>query len=153
MYPAAKSLHKPQEQQRGLMDNKWATGCARDALNVYPKDAARNWKRLLEREGIPNQIHGYKNNRICQIYIHISYACIYIWHIRYIQMYLTHPCDKWVPVTTVWRVLNLRMEERPPIWRVAINILNKQSRTADKGWSSSLGVGEVLTSPPCENPC
>ena len=33
------------------------------------------------------------------------------------------------------------MEERPPIWRVAANILNKQSRTADEGWSSSLGVG------------
>ena len=33
------------------------------------------------------------------------------------------------------------MEEQPPIWRVAVNILNKQSRTADKGWSSSLGVG------------
>jgi hypothetical protein len=27
------------------------------------------------------------------------------------------------------------------IWRVAVNILNKQSRTADKGWSSNLGVG------------
>jgi len=33
------------------------------------------------------------------------------------------------------------MEERPPIWKAATNILNKQSRTADKGWSSSLGVG------------
>ena len=31
-------------------------------------------------------------------------------------------CDKWVPVTTSWRVLRLRMEERPPIWRVAANI-------------------------------
>jgi hypothetical protein len=31
------------------------------------------------------------------------------------------------------------------IWMVAVNILNKQSRTADKGWSSSLGVG--LTTP------
>jgi len=40
---------------------------------------------------------------------------------------------KWVPVTTVWRVLRLRKEERPPIWRVAANILNKQSRRADKG--------------------
>jgi len=49
--------------------------------------------------------------------------------------------DKWVPVTTAWRVLRLRMEERPPIWRVAANILNKQSRTADEVWSSSLGVG------------
>jgi hypothetical protein len=28
------------------------------------------------------------------------------------------------------------------IWRVAANTLNKQSRTADKGWSSSLGVGQ-----------
>jgi hypothetical protein len=27
------------------------------------------------------------------------------------------------------------------IWRVAVNILNKQSLSADKGWYSSLGVG------------
>jgi len=33
------------------------------------------------------------------------------------------------------------MEERPPIWRVDANILNKQSRTADKRWFSKLGVG------------
>jgi len=47
----------------------------------------------------------------------------------------------WVPVTTAWRVLGLRMEEWPAIWRVAVNKLNKQPRTADEGWSSSLGVG------------
>ena len=35
-------------------------------------------------------------------------------------------------------------------WRVAANILNKQLRTADEGWSSSLGLGEVLTTPPRE---
>jgi len=35
----------------------------------------------------------------------------------------------------------LRKEEQLPIWRVTANILNKQSRTADKGWSSILGVG------------
>jgi len=46
---------------------------------------------------------------------------------------------KWVPVTTAWRVHRLRMEKRSPIWMVAGNILNKQSRTADKGWSSSWG--------------
>ena len=34
----------------------------------------------------------------------------------------------WVPVTTAWRVLRLLMEERPLIWRVTANILNKQSR-------------------------
>jgi hypothetical protein len=33
------------------------------------------------------------------------------------------------------------MEERHPIWRVAANILNKQSRKANKGWSSRLGFG------------
>jgi hypothetical protein len=27
------------------------------------------------------------------------------------------------------------------LWRVVANILNKQSRTADMGWSSSLEVG------------
>jgi len=41
--------------------------------------------------------------------------------------------DKWVPVTTAWRVLRLQMEERSAIWRVAASILNKQSRTANKG--------------------
>jgi len=45
------------------------------------------------------------------------------------------------PVTTAWCVLRLRIEEWPPIWRVAANKLNKQSWTADKVWSSSLGVG------------
>jgi hypothetical protein len=49
--------------------------------------------------------------------------------------------DKWVPVTKAWRVLRLRMEERLPKWSVAAIILNKQSRTADKEWSSSLGFG------------
>jgi len=33
------------------------------------------------------------------------------------------------------------------IWRVAANILNKQSWRANKGWFSSLGVG--LTIPHC----
>jgi len=56
-------------------------------------------------------------------------------------MYMLLLVDKWVPVTKAWRVLRLRAEEQPPIWRVAANILNKQSRTADKGWSSSLGGG------------
>jgi hypothetical protein len=33
------------------------------------------------------------------------------------------------------------------IWRVAANIFNKQSRTADRGWPFSLGVGWGLTTP------
>jgi len=50
------------------------------------------------------------------------------------------PRDKWVPDSPAWRVLRLRMAERPPIWRVAANIVNKQSWTAEKGWSSRWGA-------------
>jgi len=38
-------------------------------------------------------------------------------------------------------VFRLRIEELHPIRKVAANKLNKQLRTADEGWSSSLGVG------------
>jgi hypothetical protein len=37
------------------------------------------------------------------------------------------------------RVLRLRMEKRPLVWRLAANKLYEQSQTADKGWCSSLG--------------
>jgi hypothetical protein len=46
-----------------------------------------------------------------------------------------------VPVPTAWRVLGLRMRNGLQIWRLAANILNKQSWTDNKGWPSSLGVG------------
>jgi hypothetical protein len=50
-------------------------------------------------------------------------------------------------------------EDGLQIWRVAVNTLNKQSRTADRGWSSSLGVGRGANNPPtlkpliCYEPC
>jgi len=69
------------------------------------------------------------------------------WAVRSFR-YVQH---EWVPVTTAWRVLGLRMEERPPIWRVAANILNKQSRTAEKRGLPAWGLGEVLTTPHCKN--
>jgi hypothetical protein len=64
----------------------------------------------------------------------------------YVQTYVFHMMctffqDKWAPVRTAWCVLMLWMEERPPTWRIAANILNKQSRTANKGWSYRLGFG------------
>ena len=42
---------------------------------------------------------------------------------------------------------SLRMEEHSRIWSVAANVLNKQSRRADKRWSFSLGglVVELTT--------
>ena len=75
---------------------------------------------------------------IAIMYLADDYA---IRHGEYFILHVREYRDWWVPVTTAWRVLTLRMEERPPIWRVAANILNKQSRTADKGWSSNLEVG------------
>jgi hypothetical protein len=33
------------------------------------------------------------------------------------------------------------------MWRVAKNILNKQSQTADKEWSSSLEIGRIANIP------
>ena len=39
------------------------------------------------------------------------------------------------------RVLVLRMEEPPPMRMVAADVLNKQSRIAENGWSSSLAIG------------
>jgi hypothetical protein len=48
--------------------------------------------------------------------------------------------DRWVFVTTAWRVLRSRMEKRSQLWKVAVNILNEQSRTADKGWSFGVRV-------------
>jgi hypothetical protein len=41
--------------------------------------------------------------------------------------------------------------ETTPICGVAVNILNKQSRAANKGWSSSFGLGEGLTTPHLKN--
>jgi hypothetical protein len=43
------------------------------------------------------------------------------------------------------------MKERPPIWRVAVNKLNKQPRKPTSGGPPALGFGEVLTTPSREN--
>jgi hypothetical protein len=56
------------------------------------------------------------------------------------------PTNRWVPChhgmarpQVADEVLRVR--------RVAANVMNKQSRTADKGWSSSLGVGSGANNP------
>ena len=76
-----------------------------------------------------------------KFHTHTKHQDIYIYIYIYLFI-LAKGCidhDKWVPVTTAWRVLSLRMEELLSIWIVAANILNKQSRTVEKWWSSSLG--------------
>jgi hypothetical protein len=44
-------------------------------------------------------------------------------------------------------VLRLRIEKGLQIWRIAANILNKRSSTANRGWSFSLGGWMGLTIP------
>jgi hypothetical protein len=63
--------------------------------------------------------------------------------ITYDMIYLLTaiPCNKWVPVITAWRVLGVGRGEGRGIRGVGGDILNKQSRTAETGWYSSLGVG------------
>jgi hypothetical protein len=60
----------------------------------------------------------------------------------YIYIYSICSRDKSVSVKMAWRILRLQMDERPPIWMAATNILNKLLRKADNGWYFSLG--EVL---------
>jgi hypothetical protein len=41
-----------------------------------------------------------------------------------------------------WHFFRLHTEKRPPIWRIAANIMNKKPWASNKGLSSSLGVGQ-----------
>ena len=58
----------------------------------------------------------------------------------YHYAYLTRH-GEWVPVATTWRFLRLLMGWHDlRMWRIASNILNEQTRTADWGWYSTVGV-------------
>jgi hypothetical protein len=50
-------------------------------------------------------------------------------------------------VTTAWRVLRLRMEEQPKIYRVAANILHSSRGEPARGGSPAWGLGAALTTP------
>ena len=45
------------------------------------------------------------------------------------------------------RVADGGMASNMEVWRVTVNKLNKQPRTADERWSSSLGVGQGANNP------
>jgi hypothetical protein len=61
------------------------------------------------------------------------------------------PYDKWGPVTTAWRVLRLRMEVRPPTWKVAANVLNKPFVDSRQGSVPPAWLGEGLKTSYCES--
>jgi hypothetical protein len=51
-------------------------------------------------------------------------------------------------VTTAWHVLVFADGgDSLQVWKVSVNVLNKQLRTADKGWSSNMGDGRVANNP------
>jgi hypothetical protein len=56
---------------------------------------------------------------------------------------------RWIPVTTTCSSLGCGLKDGLQLWRVAADVLNKQPRIKDKGWSSSLrfGLGANNTSP------
>jgi hypothetical protein len=43
------------------------------------------------------------------------------------------------------------MEERPPIWMLAVDILNKQTRTSENGGPPARGLSQLITTPHCKN--
>ena len=64
--------------------------------------------------------------------------------------------DKWVPVTTAWRFLRLRMEGLPPIWKITANVLYRRSSHGQpkKNGLPSWVLGQMLTNPRRKNwPC
>jgi hypothetical protein len=58
---------------------------------------------------------------------------------------------KCVPVTTAWRLLRLRMEERPSVWRVAANIMYKQSGQTTRSSPATLEIGDMIKNPHRKN--
>jgi hypothetical protein len=58
----------------------------------------------------------------------VFHLCVGVLH--YMQV-MPGVHNKWVPVTTAWHILRFQIVEWPVIWWVAVNILNKQSWTAD----------------------
>jgi hypothetical protein len=59
---------------------------------------------------------------------------------------------KWVPVTMAWCFLRLRMEERPPVWRVAADIWKSSRGQPTRGGSGRTGLQrcwQLLTETKC----
>ena len=56
---------------------------------------------------------------------------------------------KRIPVNTAWRVLWLRIDERPLDREGSCEYVELAIADSRQGWSSGLGLGEVLTNPHC----
>jgi hypothetical protein len=76
--------------------------------------------------------------KLCTLFV-LSHACYmprppyFPWNL---SLALTEVADSW---------------DSLQIWRVAANVLNKKSRSAVRGWPSSLGLDVGLTTPTVKN--
>jgi hypothetical protein len=62
-------------------------------------------------------------------------------HQSYYTVYISYHC-KWVPCHHgMARPQVADRGDGLKVWRVGVNILTKQSWTADRGWPSSMGAG------------
>lgn len=107
----------------------------------FKNEIARRWKVWIISHFHPLQ------NKFLEM--NINYFFEMIWSVYFFILRKTKAQRTVVSGSvspSAWRVLRLRMEERLPIWMVAENIFNKKSRTPDKGWYSSLGVGRDANS-------
>ena len=130
------------------------------------------WIRYFSQEWISELLYQYKSiGTLCNrtyyctalIYLHTEYNCCQLQFLEILPAaesisknerksimfcgIIQNIHDKWVPATKKWRVLRLRMEERPPVWRVAANILNNSREQPTRGGPPDWGLGEVLTTP------
>jgi hypothetical protein len=83
-----------------------------------------------------------KNDEVCSSRVHVISTCILLFShnsLSSVCIYCSHV--RWVPCHHgMARPQVADGGDSLQFWRVAANMLNKLSRTADKGWSFSLGV-------------
>ena len=112
--------------------------------NILLSTLFSNTLRLRSSLNVSDHVsHPYKTTgKITFLYISVYLnLCIFGWQTG----------RKVVPGTIAWRVVRLRMEERPPIWRVAANISIISHGQPTRGGPPAWGFGKVLTTPHRKN--
>jgi hypothetical protein len=106
---------------------------------VGAKCCPKSWYVCAGPHGFTNR----QNNSDIFSAVRTSLSCKY-WRMCVIQRHV-----KWVPCHHgMARPQVADGADGLQMWRVAAIVLNKQSRTADWGWSCSLGVGRGANNPP-----
>ena len=131
------------DRRTATLSVHYTTSC--NTQSSAPEDVQNNFPKHVELTGIINKpllLHlvdclyylyqwcTVKQISDSEIYLLIKYIKSVLWRVAKRLSYIEDArClkvnkvevwifDKWDPVTTAWRVLRLRMDERPPVWRV-----------------------------------